>query len=70
MARDKDLEREEMLNFACLVWDDPPRMETEDIDDPTGVRTRSLRNEQQFRPHHLHQTGQLHDSSTVHTFGH
>jgi hypothetical protein len=70
MARDKDLEREELLNFACLVWDDPQRMETEDIDDSTGVRARTLPAKQHFRPHHLHQTGQLHRSSAVHTFGH
>jgi hypothetical protein len=70
MARDKELEREEMLNFACLIWDDRPRMETEEMDDSTGTQTRSLPNRQHFHPHHLHQTGQLHQSSTVHTFGH
>jgi hypothetical protein len=54
-----------------LLWEKRPRMMTEGMVDPTrteytGVRTGA----HHHRPHHLHQTGQLHRSMPVRCFGH
>ncbi|MBN2537380.1 hypothetical protein JXB37_03785 [candidate division WOR-3 bacterium] len=67
MKHEQQLELEERLNRACLVWDSPPKMATEGMEDPTRVKVMPKR---PSHPGHLHQTGQLHRSSPVHTFGH
>jgi hypothetical protein len=70
MTHEEELELEERLNRLCLLWDSPPKMMPDGMDDPAPTATRGLPPAHHYRPYHRHQTGQLYRSSPVHTFGH
>ena len=62
------------LGQRGILWEEPVLMLPEDIADRTPARLRMLydvgySHQHPHRPHHLHQTGELHRPSPVRTFG-
>jgi len=59
------------LDGMQFLWEKPPRMMTEGMADPSRTEYTGLpAKTHKHRPHHLHQTGQLHRTTPVRCFGH
>ena len=74
MAAPEHSNMSDVLGQHGLLWEEPVLMLPEDIADRTPSRLRMLYgigypHQHPHRAHHLHQTGELHRSSPVRTFG-